>query len=481
MIRCKCNNCGFEIKTYDKFAGKRVRCPKCKEPLQIPHGVGGTGPREGAVIKFRCPNCNQKIGVPPQYGGKVVRCAKCKHQLRVPQAPGAAAQPKPQDDLAALRAGQEQPAADEGRLPGLGDMSDLLQLEASAPSVEDPLQLSPVEESGGEGGPGDYASQFPTRPSFQTDGGGEKKKNKLVVPIVIGAVFIVALVVGYVAVNSFMNSFTSSLDTIDESQVGANFDEAQQFTEDYITLLADGDIDAAIEKLNPDVKANTGKDQIETLAKQIGTSDIVEMKLGPTHFEQDLAGNQYYLWYTLDYEQDVAIFIASVRQADAGFTIDGIAIGGSLGPSVVIGPLTEQELSQKAMMGKISEIEDIGAIGAFFAKSFCGIMVVALIIALIQIISMWVVFEKAGRPGWAAIVPFYNMWVLAEVGDKSGWMGLAVCFCGFIPFLGIIIQWVLMITITIGVAQTFDRGVGFGIGLSLLPFIFYPILAFSRN
>ncbi|NIP27106.1 MAG: signal peptidase I [Phycisphaerae bacterium] len=108
-------------------------------------------------------------------------------------------------------------------------------------------------------------------------------------------------------------------------------------------------------------------------------------------------------------------------------------------------------------------------------------MVVFLIIALIQIISMGIVFDKAGQPGWAVIVPFYNMWVLAEVGDKPGWMGLVMCFCSFIPVIGIILYWVLLITISIGVAKTFERGVGFGIGLSFLPFIFFPILAFSRD
>jgi hypothetical protein len=106
MIRCKCGHCGYEIKTYDKFAGKRVLCPKCKEAVQIPPGEGGASPKPAAVIKFRCPNCDQKIGVPPEYGGKVVRCAKCKHRLRVPQAAGAAAHATPQDDMAALSTGQ---------------------------------------------------------------------------------------------------------------------------------------------------------------------------------------------------------------------------------------------------------------------------------------------------------------------------------------------------------------------------------------
>lgn len=151
MIRCKCGHCGYEIKTYDKFAGKRVLCPKCKEALQIPQGEGGAIPKAAAVIKFRCPNCDQKIGVPPSYGGKVVRCAKCKQRLRVPQAAGAAAQPKPQDDVAALRTGPEQPAAEGSTMPGLGDMGDLLQLEASAPALEEPLGLKPETPRGPSG------------------------------------------------------------------------------------------------------------------------------------------------------------------------------------------------------------------------------------------------------------------------------------------------------------------------------------------
>lgn len=481
MIRLNCSNCGQKIKTDDKYAGKRVRCPSCKQPLQIPQVKGGTGPAKPAVIKFRCPNCDQKIGVSPDYAGKVVRCAKCKHRLRVPQPHGVAAKPKPQDDLAPLRLAPQQPAADEAGMPGLGDMSDLLQLEASAPSIEDPLQLSPLEEPATDSRVQDYESQFPTRPAYQTDGGGEKKRNKLVVPIVIGAVCIVALVIGYVVVNSFMNSLTSSLDTIDESQAGANYDEAKQFTRNYIALLADGNIEAALEQLSPDVKAATGKEQIETLAKLIGTSEIVEMKLGPIHYEQDLAAEHYYLWYTLDYDRDVAIFVASIRQVDEEFTIDGIALGGSLGPSVVIGPLTEQELTVKAMKGMVPEMEEIGAIGALVAKSFCGIMVVFLIIFLIQIISWWVLFKKAGKPGWAAIIPFYNIFVLADIGDQTTWVAVGACFGGFIPIVGAIVEIACWIMISVGVAKTFERGVLFGIGMGLLPFIFYPILAFSRD
>jgi len=349
-------------------------------------------------------------------------------------------------------------------------MSELLQLEASAPAIEEPLRLSPVEDTGDEGEPGAYASQFPTRPSFQIDGGEERKKSKLVVPIAIAAVCILVLVIGYVAVSSFMGAFEPV-----ESQAGANLDEAKKFTEDYIALLEDGDIDAAEGLLSPELKRYTGKDQIERLAKLVGRSEIVELKAMSTHFEEGVGSNQYYLWYKLSYEEGIQVFIASVKEVDTGFTVDGIAAEGAPGQRVVIGRRSFHELSGMALAPKLKGVANV------IAKSFCGFIVVLLIIGLIQIIAMWVLFEKAGRPGWAAIVPFYSMWVLAEVGDKSGWTGLAMCFCGAIPVVGNILQMILWVTISLGVARTFDRGVGFGIGLSVVPFVFYPILAFSRE
>jgi len=96
-----------------------------------------------------------------------------------------------------------------------------------------------------------------------------------------------------------------------------------------------------------------------------------------------------------------------------------------------------------------------------------------------MIISIGVVFTKAGEPGWAAICPIYNLMVLARVGGKSEWMGIACYLAPAIPFAGPFIQIFLLISISIGVAETFGKGILFGLALGLLPFIFYPILAFS--
>jgi hypothetical protein len=106
-------------------------------------------------------------------------------------------------------------------------------------------------------------------------------------------------------------------------------------------------------------------------------------------------------------------------------------------------------------------IAAIGAMGTLFG----------LAIALVVLASLWKVFTKAGEPGWAAIVPIYNVLVLAKIAGKEMWWGILL----LIPCVGIVVSFIL----SIALAEKFGKGAGFGIGLALLPFIFYPILGFG--
>jgi hypothetical protein len=99
------------------------------------------------------------------------------------------------------------------------------------------------------------------------------------------------------------------------------------------------------------------------------------------------------------------------------------------------------------------------------------IVFVDIIVAVIMIVSIWKIFDKAGEPGWAAIVPFFNLYVILKVAGKPGWW--LILF--FIPIVNIII---FIITI-LAVAEKFGKGIGFAIGMILLPVIFFPILAFG--
>ena len=90
---------------------------------------------------------------------------------------------------------------------------------------------------------------------------------------------------------------------------------------------------------------------------------------------------------------------------------------------------------------------------------------------ILMIASFWKVFTKAGQPGWASIIPIVNVYFLIKVAGRPGWWLILM----LIP----VVNLVICIIVSIDVAKAFGNGAGFGIGLFLLPFIFYPILAFG--
>ena len=99
------------------------------------------------------------------------------------------------------------------------------------------------------------------------------------------------------------------------------------------------------------------------------------------------------------------------------------------------------------------------------------VLIIQVLIALFLIVALWKVFTKAGRPGWAAIIPIYNMYVWCKIVGRPGWWVILM----LIPLVNIIIGIILCLDI----AKSFGKGVGFGIGLIFLGIIFLPILGFG--
>jgi len=99
------------------------------------------------------------------------------------------------------------------------------------------------------------------------------------------------------------------------------------------------------------------------------------------------------------------------------------------------------------------------------------LMLFWLAIVVVVIAGIWKTFEKAGQPGWAAIIPFYNYYVMTQVAKKPGWWVLLM----LIPIVNIVI----LILLCIEIAKHFGKDSGFGVGLALLGFIFFPILGFG--
>jgi ABC-type sulfate transport system permease subunit len=98
-------------------------------------------------------------------------------------------------------------------------------------------------------------------------------------------------------------------------------------------------------------------------------------------------------------------------------------------------------------------------------------LLIYAVLILINIVALWRVFQKAGEPGWAAIIPFYSTYVLLRIVGRPGWW--LILF--FIPLVNIVIS----IVVAVYLAKAFGKGPGFAVGLIFLPFIFCPILGFG--
>lgn len=99
--------------------------------------------------------------------------------------------------------------------------------------------------------------------------------------------------------------------------------------------------------------------------------------------------------------------------------------------------------------------------------------VIAMAISVFTIVCMWKLFVKAGKPGWAAIVPIYNIVVMLEITELPMWY-IALFF---VPFANIY----AMFKIYIEFAKKFGKSAGFGVGMVFFAPIFLGILAFGKN
>ena len=99
------------------------------------------------------------------------------------------------------------------------------------------------------------------------------------------------------------------------------------------------------------------------------------------------------------------------------------------------------------------------------------LLLIYLAIVLLTLAALWKLYTKADEPGWAILIPIYNMYVYLKIAGKPWWWLLLM----IIPIVNLII----LIMATISFAKAFGKEIEFAIGLILLGFIFYPILAFG--
>ena len=95
---------------------------------------------------------------------------------------------------------------------------------------------------------------------------------------------------------------------------------------------------------------------------------------------------------------------------------------------------------------------------------FTVMWIACLAIYVLAIIGFWKMFEKAGEPGWKALIPIYNLYILFKIAWGNGILFLLL----FVPAANFII----LIMLQFKVARAYGQGDAYAFGLIFLPFIF---------
>lgn len=146
--------------------------------------------------------------------------------------------------------------------------------------------------------------------------------------------------------------------------------------------------------------------------------------------------------------------------------------------------------------------------------------------AALPVIGMWMVFEKAGEPGWKALIPFYSLYIMFKIGErkKYWWMYLigsivtclaalvvwayllwavfAIVFAfgaidagwntlvsiwpipviaGIIAAISGVVSWIALIFGYAGICKKMNQGIGMVLGLVFLAPIFWMILGVNEE
>ena len=112
---------------------------------------------------------------------------------------------------------------------------------------------------------------------------------------------------------------------------------------------------------------------------------------------------------------------------------------------------------------------------------------IILLVLVIEIVAQWKLFIKLGEPGWKSIIPFYSDYICFSKYWGNGWMFLVpvvLSVLSIIPIIGLLFSVVTLCFVCLHAyktAEAFGEGVGFAIGLAVLPVIFNLILAFDKK
>ena len=154
--------------------------------------------------------------------------------------------------------------------------------------------------------------------------------------------------------------------------------------------------------------------------------------------------------------------------------------------------------------------------GAIGASMITVVIMTGIALWILTIIASWKVLQKAGEPGWKAIIPIYNVYMLYKIVGMSNWFwgllaasfifGIITTIDGTAQIMNYTdsaqyasVDWSKHVLTVIAMlaymafaivaevvyanrtAKAFGHGVGFAVGLFFLQPIFWLILGFDRS
>ena len=145
----------------------------------------------------------------------------------------------------------------------------------------------------------------------------------------------------------------------------------------------------------------------------------------------------------------------------------------------------------------MGELETLGLVLLAILIPF---IIIILVASIFQIVGMWTTFKKCGKKGWEAIIPYYNTWTLIEISGCKWWYFLILIGTSILSLninfdfnensqvsinmldgIGTLINYFIMYSVNYNIAKKFNKDRVYAIGLTLIPFVFYPMLGLGKS
>lgn len=101
-------------------------------------------------------------------------------------------------------------------------------------------------------------------------------------------------------------------------------------------------------------------------------------------------------------------------------------------------------------------------------------MILTLLFVVLSFIGLYLIFQKAGRKGWEALVPFYNFYIWLKIIKKPLWWYIFI----IMPFINVF----TLLLMVVEILKCFGKeGLGAQALGVIFPFFYLPYLGIAKN